>query len=351
MPEPLRRARHRDVAERPRTLRTVARRGVHTLVLAVIAGGTVAFAGVAGPDATPQVAADTAATSDVVAIDRAEAGLIASRFESRAPVPGAAVELVVDGEARELTTGAASVAELLTEAGVLVDQDDVVSTPMTAPVVAGMTVEVATVDTIDKHVTETDEHATVEEEDDSLPRGERRVVTEGVDGVTATTFRITTSGGEETAREVVARAVVSERVDEVVRVGTAEPVAPPPAPSSPSPSGPSSTAPAAPAAPAPTGNPKAIAADMVAARGWGSDQFSCLDVLWERESNWNPTAQNPSSGAYGIPQSLPGSKMASVASDWRTNPATQITWGLNYISGRYGTPCGALAHSNAVNWY
>ena len=73
--------------------------------------------------------------------------------------------------------------------------------------------------------------------------------------------------------------------------------------------------------------------------------------LVQRESNWNPTAQNPSSGAYGIPQSLPGSKMASVGSDWRTNPATQITWGLNYISGRYGTPCGALAHSNSVGWY
>ncbi len=361
MSEPLRRARHRDVATPATRARTVAKRGVHTLVLAVIAGGTVAFAGVTGaedPAVAPPPTASAFGAAETVKVDRAQAQLVASRFESRAPLEGAAVELVVDGEARELTTGAASVAELLTEAGVLVDQDDVVSLPLATPVVAGMTVEVTTVETVDEHVTETDEHETVEEEDDSLPRGERRVVTEGVDGVTATTYRVTTTGGEETERELVARAVVSERVDEVVKVGTAEPVVAQPSTGSgesqvSSSSGTESSADSTPAdAPAPSGgSPKAIAADMVAARGWGSDQFSCLDRLWERESNWNPSAQNPSSGAYGIPQSLPGSKMASVGSDWRTNPATQITWGLNYISGRYGTPCGALSHSDSRGWY
>ncbi|WP_051259294.1 ubiquitin-like domain-containing protein [Schaalia suimastitidis] len=98
-------------------------------------------------------------------------------------------------------------------------------------------------------------------------------------------------------------------------------------------------------------DPKAIAQTMVAARGWDDSQFQCLVVLWQRESGWNPYAENRSSGAYGIPQSLPGSKMASAGADWRTNPATQITWGLGYIAGRYGTPCGALAHSNSVGWY
>ena len=90
---------------------------------------------------------------------------------------------------------------------------------------------------------------------------------------------------------------------------------------------------------------------MVSDRGWGSDQWSCLDRLWQRESNWNHLARNPSSGAYGIPQSLPANKMASAGSDWQTNPATQITWGLNYISGRYGTPCAAWGHSERVGWY
>ncbi|MDO5060255.1 MAG: ubiquitin-like domain-containing protein [Actinomycetaceae bacterium] len=98
-------------------------------------------------------------------------------------------------------------------------------------------------------------------------------------------------------------------------------------------------------------DPRALARPLVSAHGWGDDQYQCLLVLWERESNWNPHAQNPASGAYGIPQSLPGTKMASVGADWRTNPVTQITWGLGYIQNRYGTPCGALGHSNRVGWY
>ncbi|WP_231916174.1 phospholipase [Microbacterium karelineae] len=85
--------------------------------------------------------------------------------------------------------------------------------------------------------------------------------------------------------------------------------------------------------------------------GWGSDQFGCLDLLWTKESGWNYQAANPSSGAYGIPQSLPGSKMGTVADDWATNAATQITWGLQYISATYGTPCAAWGHSQSVNWY
>jgi hypothetical protein len=98
-------------------------------------------------------------------------------------------------------------------------------------------------------------------------------------------------------------------------------------------------------------DPKAYARTLVEARGWSSSQFRCLDLLWKRESGWNYKADNPTSSAYGIPQALPGSRMASEGSDWRTNPATQIKWGLNYIAGRYGTPCAAWAHSERVGWY
>jgi hypothetical protein len=83
----------------------------------------------------------------------------------------------------------------------------------------------------------------------------------------------------------------------------------------------------------------------------GSTQFSCLDALWQKESGWNPRAYNRSSGAYGIPQALPGSKMGSVASDWRYNPVTQVKWGLGYIAGRYGTACAAWSHSQQTGWY
>jgi hypothetical protein len=99
-----------------------------------------------------------------------------------------------------------------------------------------------------------------------------------------------------------------------------------------------------------SGSPKEIARVLVAQRGWSSTQFTCLDRLWTRESNWRVSAAN-SSGAYGIPQALPGSKMATMGSDWRTNPVTQIRWGLYYIANAYGSPCAALEHSYRYNYY
>ena len=89
----------------------------------------------------------------------------------------------------------------------------------------------------------------------------------------------------------------------------------------------------------------------VNARGWSDQQWTCLDKLWTLESSWSITEKNSSSSAYGIPQSLPGSKMASIASDWRYNGNTQILWGLGYIADRYGSPCAAWAHSRAYNFY
>lgn len=99
------------------------------------------------------------------------------------------------------------------------------------------------------------------------------------------------------------------------------------------------------------GTAQAIAYELVLANGWGDDQFACLVALWDRESHWNVYAENPYSGAYGIPQALPGNKMASAGSDWKTSAATQIRWGIGYIAGRYGTPCGAWEHSETHNWY
>lgn len=96
---------------------------------------------------------------------------------------------------------------------------------------------------------------------------------------------------------------------------------------------------------------KATARAMAASKyGWGDGEFSCLESLWTKESGWNYKAYNPS-GATGIPQSLPGDKMASAGADWRTNATTQIAWGLGYIDSVYGSPCSAWGHSQATNWY
>ena len=101
----------------------------------------------------------------------------------------------------------------------------------------------------------------------------------------------------------------------------------------------------------PQGSPQQIARGMLGSFGWSSSQFSCLQPLWNGESGWNVYASNPSSGAYGIPQALPGSKMASAGPDWQTNAATQIRWGLGYIRSVYGSPCGAWSHEQAYGWY
>ncbi|MFE1952421.1 MULTISPECIES: aggregation-promoting factor C-terminal-like domain-containing protein [Streptomyces] len=92
---------------------------------------------------------------------------------------------------------------------------------------------------------------------------------------------------------------------------------------------------------------KAIAQQKIA----DSAQFSCFDKIVSHESGWNPKATNASSGAYGLVQALPGNKMASAGSDWKTNPETQIKWGIDYMKDRYGSACGAWAHWQANGWY
>jgi hypothetical protein len=99
-----------------------------------------------------------------------------------------------------------------------------------------------------------------------------------------------------------------------------------------------------------SGDPRDIARALLAEYGWSQSQFGCLDSLFTRESGWRTTAANPS-GAYGIPQALPGSKMSSEGPDWRYNPETQIRWGLGYIQSSYGSPCGAWGHSQSHGWY
>lgn len=307
--------------------------GSRAAVLAAVVAGTGAFAAGQGEGGLPTAQALTTDNNNTV--DRAAQA--ASRAAERVAVERA-VTVVVDGVPQDLTTTAETVGDALAEADVVVGPQDRVSVPVTEAVTDGMSVQVDHV--VTERVTEdtVTEHGVVEQEDDTLPEGERIVASAGVDGASAVVYEVArTLTGEEVSRQVVAEIVGSEPVDEVVRVGTGKIVEQP-------------QAVASALATDATGN-RAIGAQLAAARGWGSGQFSCLDALWTRESNWRHTADNPTSSAYGIPQALPGSKMASHGADWATNPATQIAWGLDYIAGRYGTPCGALSHSDAVGWY
>jgi hypothetical protein len=151
---------------------------------------------------------------------------------------------------------------------------------------------------------------------------------------------------EWTAARAAAQAAALKAARQAARHAAARQVAaqaqPAPAQPVPAPPGPAQR---------PTGSPQRIARAMLGAYGWPLGQFGCLLSLWNAESGWNVYASNPSSGAYGIPQALPGSKMASAGPDWQSNPATQIAWGLGYIRSLYSSPCGAWAHEQADGWY
>ena len=188
---------------------------------------------------------------------------------------------------------------------------------------AGVVVRVQRVATQQVTTTTAVPFETEQRDDASLYVGDSKVLQEGADGVRTVVENVQTVDGVETGRTVVSDEVTTAPVSKVVLNGTQERPK----------------------------DPRAIGQMLAAARGWTGSQWTCLDKLFTKESNWRVTADNPTSSAYGIPQALPGSKMASVGSDWRTNPATQITWGLNYIAGRYGTPCGAWSHSQSHNWY
>ena len=141
-----------------------------------------------------------------------------------------------------------------------------------------------------------------------------------------------------------AAATAAQAAAAVARAGATVTASQPPAPSA-------RPRPAATAvARARSGSPQQIAEAMLGSFGWSSSQFACLDPLWAHESGWSVTAENPS-GAYGIPQALPGAKMASAGSHWQTDAATQIKWGLEYIKRTYGSPCAAWAHEQATGWY
>jgi hypothetical protein len=259
----------------------------------------------------------------------------------------------VDGESQTVSSNENALGDALEESGILVNQADIVSSPMSAPVLNGSTITVTRVTTETVSETVTDAFTTTEVEDDTLAEGTTEVETEGQDGITTNTYEVTYQDGTEVSRVLTISAQTQARVDKVVRVGTkkAEAVATTSSSSSSSSSTSSSTSTTATATStyvAPAGEAQQIAYSLIGNYGWGDDQFSCLVSLWNRESGWSVTAENASSGAYGIPQALPGSKMGT---GWQTDATVQITWGLSYISGRYGTPCGAWNAFLSKGWY
>jgi hypothetical protein len=176
------------------------------------------------------------------------------------------------------------------------------------------------------------EHDSVEKKDSSELKGTKKIVTEGSDGTELVSYTVKKVDGVEVEREESLSVIVDEPTDEVVAIGTRT-----------APSVPTTTN---------SGSTRKIGKQMAESLyGWSGEQWECLNALWTRESGWRTNAHNSSSGAHGIPQALPGSKMAKYGSDWATNPETQIKWGLSYVKGRYGTPCGGWSHFQSKGWY
>jgi uncharacterized protein YabE (DUF348 family) len=252
------------------------------------------------------------------------------------------VTFAVDGKRRSVVTAGPTVYQAIQDAGIYLGPLDRLSA--TGAVSNGQLITINRVRIAHSQSIQSVPFQTVEHKDAASYVGTNTVVQSGQNGTQKVTYQLVFVDGKLSGKVVVAKVAQSAAVDQVTKVGSK------PVPVASTPTAGNSAASTPTAAAVPAGDAQQIAATMVAARGWGTDQFSCLVSLWSKESGWRTNAAN-SSGAYGIPQALPGSKMASAGADWQTSAATQISWGLSYISGVYGTPCGAWAHSQADNWY
>ena len=247
------------------------------------------------------------------------------------------VTIIHDGHREQVSTTEQTVGQMLADLGIPFSAADRLSVSSSSLVVAGETVRIERVSRRLITRTKALPFPVIKRRDSSMAAGTTKVLTAGKRGQLLVTYALVYVDGKMVGETKVRSVVVAAPRRQIERVGTKQ----------------STLASAsAPSAPAPSaGTAKAIARQLLANRGWGTDQYNCLVTLWDHESGWRVHAANPS-GAYGIPQALPGSKMGTAGPDWQNNATTQIKWGLGYISSRYGTPCGAWSSWQANGgWY
>jgi resuscitation-promoting factor RpfB len=245
------------------------------------------------------------------------------------------VTVIGDGKTRTVTTTDATVGQLLTDLGITVGASDRLSVAASSAPHDGARIVLQRVRKGTVVVRQAIPFQTTKHDDPTALVGTTTVVTPGKTGLATVTYAVVYLDGKVIGKTALSRKVVRQPVNQVEKVGTK--AAPTTGTTTPINVDPSSA--------------QGIAKTLLAQRGMGDDQFSCLVQMWDNESGWRVDAQNASTGAYGIPQALPGSKMAAYGADWQTNPKTQILWGLAYIQGRYGTPCQAWSSWQAQGWY
>ncbi|MDR2748456.1 MAG: G5 domain-containing protein [Bifidobacteriaceae bacterium] len=266
--------------------------------------------------------------SDALSSDNSSVGAIASDKLSNTSIH--IIYLYLDGQTSQFYSSAEKVSDVLYQKNIMVNfnfgvypDPDTVIDKDTQVFVGPITTDIETSEKVVKY-------KTVEVKDNTFPKGFKSKTQDGHDGKSNITFIARYIGPQAISKTAFAESVEVPVQDEVYTVGTLDL----PANGDYSPD-----------------TAKGFAKSELSAFGWPVSEFVCLDQLWDRESHWNVHAANGASGAYGIPQALPGSKMAAYGSDWQDNAQTQIKWGMHYIQDRYSTPCGAWSHSQLFGWY
>jgi uncharacterized protein YabE (DUF348 family) len=275
-------------------------------------------------------------TSDFVSVSRARRlPLGVTDLAIRTP---RLITVVYDGRRVQVTTTDSTVGQVIDDMGIALGARDRLSVPAGSAIRGGETVTIQRV--TKKVVTRTEAlpFPVTERRVATMYVGTTKIIRPGKDGRARVTYSYVYVDGKVIGRTTLRSVILTSPTRQLEQVGTKHTIIQ------------DSTA-SAPSAPTPSpGTAKAIARELLTNRGWGDAQYNCLVALWDHESGWRVHAAN-SSGAYGIPQALPGSKMSTAGPDWQNNATTQIKWGLGYISSRYGTPCGAWSSWQANGWY
>ena len=268
------------------------------------------------------------------------------------------IKVVINGQSRFVFgMHFTDVKSVLQEGNITLEQGDSISPSLSSPVNENT---VITIESPNSQISTQDTpiaYNVITKNDPSMQVGTEKVSVQGKDGVMQTTKLVRRTGSKVTFSNTIVSFVKTAPTNEVILIGTKAVASQASQSSSSASSSPSSSSQASSSSSSSSsssigttqavGSPQKIAQQLLEEHGWGAEQFTCLVELWQKESGWSVTAENPS-GAYGIPQALPGSKMGP---GWQTSATVQISWGLEYIATRYGTPCGAWAHEVADNWY
>ena len=343
-------ARHH--ANRAAAITLITKRQWLRLVAGVAAIGIVIGVGVASHDFytantasastdSSEVSSYSATDMDGIQVSRDTARKAIDEGQGGATANTSYVPVVINGDTRiVLGENLTDVKSVLQAGDITLDPTDTVEPALDQPVDESTTITItradATIETSDEEIP----FNTVEKEDPNLAAGTTKVETEGQNGVVESTNLVTRNGDTVVSSATIAKYVKTAPVDKVILKGTKK-----------TSSHSSSSGSASIGTTTPVGTMQQWAHDYLLSNGYSEADFTATVYIINHESGWQVNASNPSSGAYGLPQALPGSKMASAGSDWRTNYQTQLKWFFSYCNSRYGSIQGAYSYWLSHHWY